>query len=244
MGLVSALVLAVAGWLVVDGITESTQQTVESAAEVVEDVSSATDAAMAAIASSRRVIIEIENAARSSGTALATVEDLLSEVGDAVGGDIANSIESTVDAMPGLIQTGRVVDRTLRALTLVGVDYDPDVPLDEALEDLQASLAPMPEEIRSQAELVGVAAGDLSRIAQDARTLAAGLLDIRVELIRAEQLVAIASRDVEQAAASFRALAVDVETYGTWAPWLPVAAAIAIGAGSSGVLLIGLERRR
>lgn len=244
VGLISSAVLGVAGWLVVSGISDGTRDTVRSAAVVVEDVSVATDAAVIAVSSMTRVVEDIESVARSTGRTLSTVEELLTDVSDNVAGDIADSLESAVDAMPGVIQTGRVIDRTLSALTLVGVDYDPEVPLDEALESLRDSLEPLPDEIRAQASLLDEAAGDLSEIASDAGSLSASLLEIRLELLDAERMVRTAAVDVEEVSRAFGELAEDVDAYGGWAPWLPVAAAVAIASGSLGLLVIGSDEQR
>jgi hypothetical protein len=244
VGLISSAVLGVAGWLVVSGISDSTTDTARSAAVVIDDVSTATDAAVIAVSSMTRVVEDIESVARSSGRTLSTVEELLTDVSDNVAGDIADSLESSVDAMPGVIQTGRVIDRTLSALTLVGVDYDPEVPLDDALESLRDSLEPLPDEIRAQAVLLDDAAGDLSEIAADAGSLSASLLEIRLELLDAERMVRTAALDVDEVSRAFGELAEDVDVYGDWAPWLPVAAAVAIASGSLGLLVIGSDDRR
>lgn len=55
------------------------------------------------------------------------------------------------------------IDGTLRALSFVGVDYDPDTPFDDSLRTVESALAELPQDLRDQAQslrdLVPVAAG-------------------------------------------------------------------------------------
>lgn len=206
----------------------------------IDDVSAATDAAVVAVSSMTDVVENIEGAARSTGRTLSTVEELLTEVSDDAASEIAASIESAVDAMPGVIQTGRVIDSTLNALTFVGVEYDPEVPLDDALEALRDSLEPLPGEIRTQALLLEEAALDLTDIAEDAGALSASLLEVRVDLLEAERIISAAAVDVQGVSDALRGLEDEVGSYAGWAPWLAVALAVAIASGSIGLLVIGL----
>lgn len=234
--------VAIGGWIVLDGITDGAHGTIESAADVVDEVSTATEAASTAVSSMTNVVEDIESAARSTGRTLSTVEELLREVSDDAAEEIAASIESAVDAMPGVIQTGRVIDNTLNALSFVGVDYDPEVPLDEALESLRDSLEPLPGEIRSQAVLLDEAASDLTEIAEDAGSLSASLLEIRIELLDAERVLDAASADVDGVGQALDGLEEEVGSYAGWAPWLAVVLGFAVASGSAGILLIGLGR--
>lgn len=242
IGLIASALLGIGGWLVVGGMVSGASDTVQAASVVVDDVGAATDAAAVSVSSMRAVVEDIERTARSSSRTLTTVDELVTEIGDQTSGDIADSLESTVAAMPGLIRTGTLIDRTLRALTFVGVDYDPDVPLDEALESLRDSLSPLPEEIRDQAELLRDAGEDLREIGQDAGSLAASLLEIRIDLLEAERVVTTAAADIDEVEVSLRQMSEDLDAYAGWAPWLPVAAAVALASSAAALLVLGLSQ--
>lgn len=239
--IIASVVFGIGGFITVSAMMSGASTTVRSASVVVEDVAVATDAAALSMTSIREVIDDIQSAARSGARTLRTVERLLTNIGDQAVEDVAASIESAVDAMPGIIQTGRVIDRTLSALSFVGVDYDPEVPLDEALESLEASLAPLAGEIREQAGLLEEAARDIADISENSSNLAANLVEIRIDLLEAESLVAGAAIDVEEMSSRFGTLADDFDTYSLWLPWLVVAAAIALAAVGVGLVLIGLR---
>jgi methyl-accepting chemotaxis protein len=241
---IASLVLGIGGFLTLSSMMSRASTTVRSASVVVDDVAAATRVAALSVTSIRDVIDDIESAARSGARTLRTVEGLLTDIADQAAEDVASSIESAVDAMPGIIETGRVIDRTLSALSLVGVDYDPAVPLDEALESLEQSLAPLPGEIREQVGLIEEAAGDIADLSENSSDLAASLLEIRIDLLDAEDLVTEAAFNVEEVSTQFAALADDFDTYRIWLPWLVVAAAVALAAAGAGLLLIGLNEGR
>ena len=240
--IIASLILGIGGFVTISSMMTGASTTIRSASLVVDDVAVATEAAALSVTSIREVIDDVESAARSGSRALRAVEELLTEIGDSAAEDVASSIESAVDAMPGIIQTGRVIDRTLSALSFVGVDYDPAVPLDEALEALEQSLDPLPGEIREQVELLEEATQDIAAISQSSSDLAASLLEIRIDLLDAEGLVAEAAINVEDVSRRFGALADDFDGYRILLPWLVVAAAVALAAVGAGLLLIGLER--
>lgn len=244
IGIIASALLGIGGWLVVAGMVSGANNTIRAASVVVDDVGAATDAAAVSVSSMRAVVEDIERTARASSRTLKSADELVSEIGDQASGDIADSLESTVAAMPGLIRTGRLIDRTLRALTFVGVDYDPDVPLDEALESLRDSLSPLPEEIRDQAELLRAAGEDLREIGQDAGSLAASLLEIRIDLLEAERVVTTAAADFDEVEVSVRRMSEDLDTYAGWAPWLPVAAAVALASCAAALGVLGLSQMR
>jgi hypothetical protein len=241
--IIASLVLGIGGFLTLSSMMAGASATVRSASVVVDDVALATDVAAVSVMSIREVIDDVESAARSGARTLRTVEDLLTDIADQAAEDVAASIESAVDAMPGIIQTGRVIDRTLSALSLFGVDYDPAVPLDEALESLEQSLAPLPGEIREQVGLLQEAAQDIAALSENSSDLAASLLEIRIDLLEAERLVAEAAVNVDEVSGQFSTLADDFDTYRIWLPWLIVAAAVALAAAGAGLLLIGLDEK-
>lgn len=242
IAMAAALVFGIGGFAVVSSMSSGMADTVRGASEVVDDIAVATEAAALSISSVRGIVEDIESTARSGARTLRTVEDLLNEIGEEAAGDVASSLESVVAAMPGIIQTGRVIDRTLSALSLVGVDYDPEVPLDEALQELEESLSPLPGEIRDQVALLEEVTGDLADISQSSSSLAANLLEIRIDLLEAESVIDETVIDVAGVSATFDTLADDFDTYGGWLPWLVVAAAVALGSAGAGMLLIGLDR--
>ncbi len=244
VGVVAALVVGVAGWVLAGRATTTVTRTIGPVVAVVDDVVSSIEASETLFDRTTEAIESIENATRSSVRTLNSVTNVLDETALIAGGDIADSLDAAVDTLPGLISTSSVIDSTMRALSLVGVDYDPQTPLDESLERLEASLSPVPGQIRDQVALFEDVQTDLDQIAEDGRDLAAVLLEARLDMIAAERVLRSARVNAEAAAASVAAIEDEIDAYDTLARVVVVAAALALLAGSSAPLVLGFHLQR
>lgn len=102
---------------------DSTLEVVDESLVVVTDTLAGVDGVFGATASA---LEEVGGVVLSSGTLLQT--------------EIPRQLDAIESAMDGLIDTANVVDGVLGALSFVGVDYNPEVPLDQALEDVSVQL--------------------------------------------------------------------------------------------------------
>ena len=126
------------------------------------------------VRSARVIGDETEQALLNIASVTGSVVDLLDE-------DLPAQIDSVAFAMDSLIETASAMDSVLTALSFVGVDYDPDVPLDEALIGVEQSLL----------ELKPVLAAEASRLenAETATTdlaLAVGEFDFTLAQLELE----------------------------------------------------------
>lgn len=244
VGVVASLVVGVAGWVLAGRATTTAERTIGPVTAVVEDVVESIEASEVLFDRTTEAIESIETAARSSVRTLDSVGSVLDETAEIAGGGIADSLDAAVDTLPGLISTSSVVDTTMRALSFVGVDYDPEVPLDESLADLESSLAPVPGQIREQVALIEDVRSDLDQIAEDGRQLSAVLLEARLDMIDAERTLRAARASAQAAAESVAAIEDEIDTYETLARVVAVAASLALLAASSGSLVFGLHLTR
>ncbi len=244
LGVAGALVVGVTGWILAGRASRTITTTIEPLSGIVVNVAETIGASEVMVSRTTEAIDSIESATRSTARTLDSVSQVVEEVGMLVTEDFADSLESAVDTLPGLIDTSRVIDRTMRALSLIGVDYDPDQPLDESLSDLEASLRPLPEQLRDQAELITVVQDDLEQIATDAGRLAAVLLEARIDMMEAQRILASAASNAEAAVESVTAVEEDIETYETLARVVVTAVTVALLAAASAPLLIGFHYLR
>lgn len=240
----ASLVVGLVGWLFAARLTDTVSTAMGPVARIVGDLAESIEATEVIVQRTTEAIDSIETATRSSARAVDSAGEVLGEAATLTGGSIADGLDSAVDTLPALVSTGRVIDRTMRTLSLVGVDYDPEVPLDEALADLEASLAPIPGQMREQVELMGAVQDDLAQISADAGRLAAVLLQARIDMMEAERVVASAAESASIAAASVEAIESDIESYGSLAAFVALAVALALLMGATAPLLLGLHLRR
>lgn len=244
VGVVAALTVGIIGWVLAGIGIRTVAETIEPVDAIVTDVADLVEASQVMVERTVEAVDSIETATRSAARTLESVATVVTDTGDLIETDLADGLESAVGALPGLIDTASVVDTTMRALSIIGVEYDPAVPLDESLRVLEESLEPIPEQLRTQARSLGDVESGLVQISTDAGSLAAVLLEARIEMMQAEQLLVDAAENVALAASNLAVIRDDLPTYETVARLVVIATAIALLASASAPLVIGLHYRR
>lgn len=244
VGIIAALVVGVAGWIIAGRTTDHLLATIEPVGDVVDDVAEAVEASTMIVERTIEAIEGIESATRSAGRTMDSVGTVIGTTSEVVETDLANSVESAVNTLPALVDTSRIIDRSMRALSLVGVDYDPEQPLDQSLTDLEDALRPVPDQLRSQVDTLEEVQTDIGEIAVDAGVLAATLLEARIDMTDAKTILVSTAENVDRASASIVTIQEDVSTYVTLGRVVAVAAAVALMAAALAPLLIGMRYRR
>lgn len=241
LGIIASLVVGVVGWVLAGRLVATVDNVIGPTSGIVGDLADSIEASEVLFERTTEAIESIETASRSTVRTLTSVGDVLEETTEVAGEGLADSLETAVDTLPGLISTGRVIDNTMRALSFVGVDYDPDVPLDESLSDLEASLAPLPDQIRDQVALLEEVQTDLEDIAEDGRELSGVLLEARLDMMAAERVLRSASANATAAAENIEEIQAGVDTYDSLARVVVVAASLALLAASLAPTLLGFH---
>lgn len=239
VGVVAALVVGVAGWILSERANSRLTGTIEPLNDLVVDVSESVDATQVIVARTIEAIEGIEAATRSAGRTLDAISALIDTTSDVIGGDLADGLDDAVGTLPALVDTGRIIDRTMRTLSLVGVDYDPDVPLDESLAGLEASLRPIPEQLRGQVAALEEVGTDIDVVVLDAGSLAATLLEARIEMAQAQEILAGTGESVARASESITSFQDDLATFDLLTKVVVIAMSLALLAASVAPMLIG-----
>jgi ABC-type transporter Mla subunit MlaD len=116
--------------------------------EGLEAIDATLDVADQALASLAATLETASQAAEQASATSATVSAAVARTAQILDQDLPDSIEAVREAMPGLIEASAVIDRTLSGLALIGVPYDPEVPLDTAFRRLDTQLALLPTTFR------------------------------------------------------------------------------------------------
>lgn len=186
----AVLVGAVVAWILVgtaaDAVTESTAVT-RRALTTVGDTTEVVDAVFDDVAGSLR---DVQTTLADTSLTLTSASAVTGNLTGVVTEEIPASIDSIRAALPALIDTASVIDSTMRGLALVGVDYDPSVPLDQSIADIDARLAAIPDLLRTQQETLSSVTGDLGRFSSSMIGLSDDVGSIRVRLAEASSALA------------------------------------------------------
>ncbi|HZD22625.1 MAG TPA: hypothetical protein VE569_04395 [Acidimicrobiia bacterium] len=243
VGVVAALVFGVVGWILVEQTTNRLSSALHPVSDLIVDISGTVEAGQTIVGRTITALESIQSATAPSGTTLASVSSVIGSASDVVGGDLANGLEASVDTIPALVDTGRIIDRTMRALRLVGVTYDPEAPLDRSLAELEQALRPIPGQLRGQAETLEAVQTDIDRIAADADELAATLDLALTEMAEAGSVLELTAANIDRASDGIASLREELEGYELLGRIVLVAVTVALVAAASGPLLIGLRYR-
>ena len=189
LALVTSLVGMVVGLILVDsvsgdlggsvGLSESALQSVDETLDLLEGVAAEVDDGLAAAADS------IGGAAEGVDNAAGQLED----VAEFLDGELRANIEAIHGSMPAAIQAASAIDATLRALSLFGVDYNPDEPFDVSLMAVEAALADLPGQLGAQAEAIRALVPISREFAGDAAMMAESFSSLAVELATSKELI-------------------------------------------------------
>ncbi len=189
---------------------------------------------------------ELENGLGTAGDSLAAASASaadssgnLEDLADFLDGDLVANIEAIQGSMPAAIQAAGAIDDTLRALSLLGVDYDPEQPFDESLRAIDAALQDLPTQLTVQAGAVRALVPTTERFAGDAAALASSISALVDDMERSGEILDGYRETVEEA----RALVDETGATFTTSVWLfrafILAAAIAGAALSIGLIAVG-----
>lgn len=157
---VTTVGLAALAWVVVDTGLETADRSLSVTGEGLMAMSETLDIV------DRTLLVVMESSERlggsleEMGTTVEEVAAVVDETSDLLTVGLPSDIAAIRTALDGLVDTANVVDGVLGALSFVGVPYDPEVPMDEALVEVDARIADLAPRLRAQGErLAEVASG-------------------------------------------------------------------------------------
>jgi hypothetical protein len=208
VGAAAGIGAAILSWSMLGSAATASTRSVELADRLLESMSGtvmSVEDALGAVAGGLRTT---QQSAADASITLTQLSALTSNLGELVSEDVPASLDSVRASLAPIEATAGVLDGTLRALSFFGVDYDPETPLEEAIDDLDRRLADIPADLRRQGPLIESAADSLGGFGSDTLVVAGDLSDLRRELITTAATVAGYQATIDDAAL----LVADVET--------------------------------
>lgn len=145
----------------------------------------------------------METTAGDMSTAVQDAEPLIDQISTVIANDVPNSIETLQASIPTLVEVATVIDDALTTLSRfeidqtipfvnyriqydLGINYNPEVPFDQAVTELGGSLDGLPETLRdlenelqtTQASL-GTMGDNMDQLATDMATLNASIAEVQ-----------------------------------------------------------------
>ena len=234
---ISALVL---GLLVVQVGASDLRATLEVSGEAMEAIVDTVDV-IEDVTSEIRDSIDAAADGVSGVSATATIgAESIEEVAVFLEEDLPADLEAIRRAMPAAVQAAGAIDGTLRALRFVGVSYSPEEPFDDSLRSVEAALADMPDDLRSQSESLRNLVPAATRLAGEADHLALALTRLGDDLAKLEGVTQTYDQTLTEASATIDLTGSKLDR-NLWLLRIALAA-MAIAGVALGVGLIAMSR--
>lgn len=188
-GVVGAVVITLVAWILIEDLFDRFRDSLEVTGEALVSVGATLTVADEAL---ETLTASLETAGSATGHAAASSQTIAAAVTETVvivGEDLPASIEAIRDAMPGLIEASNVIDNTLSGLSLIGVPYNPEVPLDEAFVQLDQQLAPLPDGLRENAAIIADLIPEVDGFYRETVTMTEQIDTIRLSVVEARSVI-------------------------------------------------------
>lgn len=238
-GLIFSLAIAVGLPLTAVRTTPGLEARIGNLTGRLESVAELLDSTAGALENAAGALDDTSVGLETTEVALANTEPLLGSVSELLGTQAPETIRSTRSALLSAQDGARAMDRVLRGLSLLGLDYNPDVPLDESLAQTAASLEPLPralEQVESDLETVQ---GDLELLRGDLDTVASDLDEL-------SETLSPLGEDLKAQSDSLTAIAAILDDLGSGLSTQLLAVALVgsllavwVAAGQAGLIVIG-----
>lgn len=180
--------VAVSGWLTLTGLEKLGTSSLTSASTF-DTLHRTLDVTAETTGTIREAMSDLDTLVGLMASSSATTAEFVDDVADVTSIRISGSLAAIERAMPGLIEAGAVIDDTLSTLSLFGVNYRPEVPFDDALRDVQASLVGLAEDVADQGATLRTLVPEVERVGETSAELAQRIRDTRAQLEAAEVLL-------------------------------------------------------
>jgi hypothetical protein len=186
-----------------DVIVESVDDSLTLTVETLETVSATLTQTQSALIS---INASLNTAAQTTSNLSLTVVDtipLLEKVAEVVSEQLPNNIENIQATIPNIAAVATVVDNTLTRLAAfeinqtipipfnpielqydLGIEYNPEVPFGDSMEQLGEGLDGLPEELRALRGELETSAANLQTLSDDLNTASGNVETINVELAK------------------------------------------------------------
>lgn len=182
-----------------DSLAASLDAALETTADTLDTVEETLSQSRRTVDGVNSTVGQVQTTTANLALAIDDAQPMMEELALLVGEAIPDTISDVQDTIPNIAQTAKVVDDTLRLLSRLqieetvpiinydisiglGVDYDPAIPFDEAVEEVGQGLEPIAKasgRLESEIETTGANMGLLS---EDLKDLADRLGELNTEL--------------------------------------------------------------
>jgi archaellum component FlaC len=202
------VILSVAGtyvvWNMIDGLGDAIDTTLELTSDSLDTVADSLLLTKDTVEDVTNSVDTVEETTANLSTTINDTRPLLDQVSAVATEDVPNSIQAVDETLPNVAAIAGSIDDTLRLLSAfqvtqsvvgvdlgfdLGIDYDPEVPFDESINDIGSSLEGVPDQLRALEPFLATTNDNLGIISDNINTLASDLGSINENIENVQPLL-------------------------------------------------------
>lgn len=189
LGIAATVAAVTVGWMLTSTFRLTTDRTLDLIAATLETTSETTTTAINTLSVAEEGMVEAELALGAAGNGLDRLSEVMNEMAFVLAGEVPKTLEAVADSFPAMIDTARVIDRTMNALSFLGINYSPEIPLDVSLSAVEDQIVPLAANLRAQAVPLAESALEINEVGDSVETVGARVAEITTQLSSSRGLI-------------------------------------------------------
>jgi hypothetical protein len=191
LGIALGAVGVVYVWRLAEDVTVVALEGLFLVSDTLEDMDRSLEVASTTLDGTTIAIDSLYITSFAIGDTLSNTQVTLNEMAALAEDQLPTSMEYSLAALDTVKETARVIDQLLRGLAQVGLGtYDPEIPLDEAVENAVTGLGPVPDSLRVMGDGLHQTGRDMEGVQQGFTLMIDSVMEIRENLIDADAAIA------------------------------------------------------
>jgi hypothetical protein len=197
LGVVISVAGVVAGRRALERLGDELDAGLTTAVETLDNLENTLELSQSTVEAVIGSMDTLEQTALDASEAIDDTRPLITGASELVTVDVADALESVQQTISGLVGLAATIDRTLMALSQFrveedvlgvpitidpGIEYDPDIPLPEAVNAISDSLAGIPEKLRAFSGEIAISDSNLETIGQDLALISGDIQEMKTSL--------------------------------------------------------------
>lgn len=180
-------------WTIKSQVTGEILSTIELTHTTLEATAEGLFLAEQSLTQAKVDVVSLKNTLEATGRAIRATNPILSSLSNLMANDLPDAIEATQMSLETAQSSARLIEsflRTLSSIPFLPIEpYDPQVPLQESLGEVSASLEGIPQSLLDMEENLGQSQGNLILIQAEFNIMARHVEQINKSLTNAEIIV-------------------------------------------------------
>ncbi|HEX6303501.1 MAG TPA: hypothetical protein VFZ76_04870 [Anaerolineales bacterium] len=180
-------------WTIKSQVTAEILSTIELTQTTLEATAEGLFLAEQSLTQAKVDVISLKNTLEATGRAIRATNPILSSLSSLMANDLPDAIEATQMSLETAQSSARLIEsflRTLSSIPFLPIEpYNPQVPLQESLGEVSASLEGIPESLLDMEDNLGKSQGNLILIQAEFNIMARHVQQINESLTNAETIV-------------------------------------------------------